>query len=672
MVGRCMNIMLHPSVFFDIITISKFILGVLLMANRYANLLSPFRVGNVVFRNRIFTAPMGLHALQGGELYPTEAIITHYANKAKGGAAVVTCSGTGASPVTPDKDHMAYDLYIGHSQHYLAQLADAIHFYGAKASMEIQAATKERGYHVSGGLTGFGPGFIPGQPTKELTKEMLGDIKENLKDQVRILKRIGFDMCMLHMAYDMGLFGGFLSLKTNKREDEYGPQSLENRLRFLNECCDAIHEAAGKDFLIELRMSGQLPEGAGFTIDDACQMAKIVENHADILHVHAGTGWEAHCMSFEPDTPNLWMAQKIKESGAKIPVLTIGGYQDLDEMEAALREGKADLISMARGWLADPNLGTKAYEDRGEDVVPCVKCMRCHDSACIDGITFVCTVNPVMGIEHRMEEYEKAPTRVRKVAVVGGGPAGMQAALTAASRGHQVTLFEEKEKLGGQLNFADYAAFKHSLAKYKNWLISQLEKSSVEVKLGVKATKELLISGGYDTVIAALGATPLILPLPGAEKAVPACDVYGNEEALGKAVTVIGGGQVGCETALHLAQKGHDVTVLEMQEKILVDASASYRNRLTRNMGYHENLKTVTGGKCTAITDSGVTYLSKDGVEQSIPADSVVMAAGMKPRMDAATALYAPEYRLYTVGDCEKAANVQKAVRAAFSAAITL
>lgn len=642
------------------------------MVSRYPNLLSPFQVGNVVFRNRMFTAPMGLHALQGGELYPTDAIITHYANKAKGGAAVVTCSGTGAYPVTPDQDHMAYDLYIGHSQHYLAQLADAIHFYGAKASMEIQAATREAGYYVSGGLMVPGPGMIPGQPTKELTKEMLEDIKKNLQDQVKILKRIGFDMCMLHMAYDMGLFGGFLSLRTNQRQDEYGPQSLENRLRFLNECCDAIHETAGKDFLIELRMSGELPEGAGFGINEACEMAKIVETHADILHVHAGTGWQAHCMSFEPDTPNLWMAQKIKESGAKIPVLTIGGYQDLDEMEAALREGKADLISMARGWLADPNLGTKAYENRPEDVVPCVKCMRCHDSACIDGITFVCTVNPVMGIEHKLPELQNVAVTPKKVAVVGGGPAGMQAAITAAQRGHTVTLFEEKEVLGGQLNFADYASFKHSLAKYKNWLIAQLQKSPVEIHLGEKATKETLVAGNFDAVIAAVGAQPLILPLPGKEKAVPAAHIYGHEENLKKSVVVIGGGQVGCETALHLTEKGHDVTILEMQDKILSDASASYRNRLTRNMGYHENLKTVTGGRCTAITDEGVTYVDKEGKEQLLPAESVVMAAGMKPRVSEATALYNPAYRLYTIGDCDKAANVQTAIRAAFATAMAL
>ena len=486
------------------------------MVNRYANLLSPFQVGNVVFRNRIFTAPMGLHALQGGELYPTQAIITHYANKAKGGAAVVTCSGTGAYPVTPDKDHLAYDIYIGHSQHYLAQLADSIHFYGAKASMEIQAQASDPTYGVVGGQEIRGPFAAPGAKTKELDRAGMDQIKENLQQQVTILKRIGYDMCMLHMAYDMGLFGSFLNLRTNTRTDEYGCASLENRLRFLNECCDAIHEAAGKSFLIELRMSGELPEGSGFTVDDACQMAKIVEGHADILHVHAGTGWQAHCMSFEPDTPNLWMAERIKKSGAKIPVLTIGGYQDLQEMEDAIAAGKADLISLARGWLADPELGLKAYENRGEDVVPCVKCMRCHDSACIDGVTFVCTVNPRIGIEHELDKIEAPAKAVKNVAVVGGGPAGMQAALTAASRGHKVTLYEEKDCLGGQLNFADYASFKHSLAKYKNWLIYQIGKAGVEVRLGTPATRETLVKGNYDAVIAALGATPLILPVPGA------------------------------------------------------------------------------------------------------------------------------------------------------------
>ena len=182
----------------------------------------------------------------------------------------------------------------------------------------------------------------------------------------------------------------------------------------------------------------------------------------------------------------------------------------------------------------------------------------------------------------------------------------------------------------------------------------------------------MLVKGNYDAVIVAVGASPLILPIPGAEMAAPAPEVYGHEAQLEQQVVVIGGGQVGCETALHLVEQGHDVTVLEMQEKILVDASASYRNRLTRNMGYHENLKTVTGGRCTGITAEGVAYEASEGKQQLLPCGSVVMAAGMRPRQADALALYDPAYRVYTVGDCDKAANVQKAVRAAFAAAISL
>ena len=194
----------------------------------------------------------------------------------------------------------------------------------------------------------------------------------------------------------------------------------------------------------------------------------------------------------------------------------------------------------------------------------------------------------------------------------------------------------------------------------------------MEVALGVKATREMLVKGNFDAVIVAVGASPLILPIPGAEMAIPAPYVYGNEKGLDRSVVVIGGGQVGCETALHLVEQGHDVTVLEMQEKILVDASASYRNRLTRNMGYHDNLKTVTGGRCTGITSAGVTYQDAEGNEQLLACGSVVMAAGMRPRQADALALYAPAYRVYTVGDCDKAANVQKAVRAAFAAAVSI
>ena len=632
------------------------------MSHPYEHILTPLRIGNVVLRNRLFSAPMGLHCLQGGEPYPTPAIIAHYAQKARGGAAVVTCSGTRAYSTPSDGSHISYDLYSGEGQHYLSQMADAIHFYGAKASMEIAVQPRDGAYQASAGNRVMGPGNMI---SKEITEEAMQEAIENLQLQVTTLKRLGFDMILLHIAYNMGLLGSFISTRLNRRTDEYGGP-IENRVRFLNRCCDAVHEAAGKDFLVELRMSGELPPEEGFTIEDACRMAKAIEGHVDLLQVHAPTEWQAHPMSFEKHLPNLWMAEEIKKSGAKIPVVTIGGYQDLDEIEEVLRSGKADAVSMARGWLADPNLGRKAQAGQGKEVVPCVKCMRCHDSACIEGTTFVCTVNPLMGVEHNLLEKPGAAAERKSVAVVGGGPAGMAAALELERRGHRVMLFEQSDRLGGQLNFADYADFKSALAKYKAYLIRQVEGSNIAVRLNTPATKQILLAGGFDAVFAAVGAEPV--RLPGMEAAVPAPEVFRETDDLRGRVVIIGGGQVGCEAALFLSRRGHKVTVLEMQEKILTDASPSYRNRLIRNMNGEADLTVITGARCTSAGEM-TAYTCSDGTDGVIPADSVVLAAGMRPNLDAALALWDASYEFKLIGDCMQAGNVQKAVRSAFSAA---
>ena len=632
------------------------------MSHPYEHVLTPLRIGNVVLRNRLFSAPMGLHCLQGGEPYPTPAIIAHYAQKARGGAAVVTCSGTRAYSTPSDGSHISYDLYSGEGQHYLSQMADAIHFYGAKASMEIAVQPRDGAYQASAGNRVMGPGNMI---SKEITEEAMQEAIENLQLQVTTLKRLGFDMILLHIAYNMGLLGSFISTRLNRRTDEYGGP-IENRVRFLNRCCDAVHEAAGKDFLVELRMSGELPPEEGFTIEDACRMAKAIEGHVDLLQVHAPTEWQAHPMSFEKHLPNLWMAEEIKKSGAKIPVVTIGGYQDLDEIEEVLRSGKADAVSMARGWLADPNLGRKAQAGQGKEVVPCVKCMRCHDSACIEGTNFVCTVNPLMGVEHNLLEKPGAAAERKSVAVVGGGPAGMAAALELERRGHRVMLFEQSDRLGGQLNFADYADFKSALAKYKAYLIRQVEGSNIAVRLNTPATKQILLAGGFDAVFAAVGAEPV--RLPGMEAAVPAPEVFRETDDLRGRVVIIGGGQVGCEAALFLSRRGHKVTVLEMQEKILTDASPSYRNRLIRNMNGEADLTVITGARCTSAGEM-TAYTCSDGTDGVIPADSVVLAAGMRPNLDAALALWDASYEFKLIGDCMQAGNVQKAVRSAFSAA---
>lgn len=326
------------------------------------------------------------------------------------------------------------------------------------------------------------------------------------------------------------------------------------------------------------------------------------------------------------------------------------------------------MVTMARSLIADPELIHKALEGRGEDVTPCVKCMRCHDST-VYGNHFQCTVNPTAGLEACLQKLVKAPGQSKKVAIIGGGPAGMRSAMIACDRGHQVTLFEEKDVLGGNLVFSDYVSFKYPLKNYKNWLIRQVEKRPIDIRLSTRATPEMVT--GFDAVLVAVGAEPLILPIPGVEQAKTAVSVYGKEEALGKQVIVIGGGQVGCETALHLAKLGKTVTVLEMQSALAPDASPTHRDELMVEIGKEPGFREICQARCISITGSSVTY-EKDGQQLTLTADDVILAAGMKARIQEADQFIGTAPHFSEIGDCVKARTVEWATKEAFYAAVNL
>jgi thioredoxin reductase len=509
---------------------------------------------------------------------------------------------------------------------------------------------------------------------KEITGEMLKKILEENVFKAVLTKEVGSDGVFIHMGYRATLPARLLSPLTNRRNDKYGG-SLENRARYSLEIADAIKKKCGKDFLIMASMSGYEPEG-GFTLEDAVEYARMFAGHIDLLMIRGPVNDPSHPTGFTQErNPFLHAAEVIKKNVPDIAVVANGGFQDLDMNEEVIASGKADFIGMARAWICNIDYGRLAYEGRNEDVVPCIRCNGCQQSSYFKSWNSVCTVNPVWGMEHKINSMISPPRRKKKVAVIGGGPAGIEAALIASQRGHEVTLYEKTGNLGGLLKAYENISFKWPHKDFKNYLVRQIARANVKVCLNTEADPEMVKKKGYDSVIVAVGAEPVKPDIPGinGKNVVFATQVFGREESLAKKVVIIGGGEVGVETGMHLAKMGHQVTVLEMTNMLARDAVPVHFYSMFK--AAWENLpdfKGIVNARCNGITQDGVTYIDVSGREQSVKAASIVLAAGMKARTDLALKFFGASERWYMVGDCKVAGDIQMAMRSAFSIANTI
>ena len=639
------------------------------MEHRYQHILSPLRVGNTVLKNRLLGTKSASRQLQGPEKYPAEATIKYYEHCAKNGAALV-CVAMGAYP---DKDGRLpfmslCDMSDWDVHSCYMQIVDRIHAYGSLASASLQDVEP---HHVSichldnwDDIPKTGDYSRNFENKPSISTEEIHALVAEFARQAKEFKRLGFDAVTVYMSYRGGILANALSPVLNQRPDEYGG-CFENRVRLPMEVFKAIKEACGKDFIIECQVSAT-EEAPGYDFEEFLRFAELAQEYVDIFQLRAWEGSLNHGNGYNTEEHEPYMiqfAEGMKKRGIRSVISPVGVFQNLDDIERFIAEGKCDTVSMARAFICDPEYGVKLLEGRGEDVVPCLRCNMCHGGRC--------RVNPRHGLEHVMDGmFSAKPAKSRKVAVIGGGPAGITAALTAAKRGHDVTLFEKENRLGGQLSHVDYMPFKWPLKNYRDWLITQLEKSAVKVELGVTAAAEELEAAGFEAVIAACGAVGVKpASVKGAEKAMVPMDALGNE-SLGQSIVVVGGGEIGLETGLALALTGRKVTVLSRRRRFPCDmhtrkAYIDYMNSLP-GFEYRSECRT------TEIGDGYVIYESKDGDSLCADCDDVIFAGGREPLLDESLVLASAAPFARIVGDGKKPASIAEAVYGAYTAAMEL
>ena len=648
------------------------------MKRHFPHLCSPITIGRVTFRNRMFSAPMGgTDITNDGCIGPKSTAF--YELRGKGGAAAVTVSECMVHPQTDGSHAYHLDPSILNSLASATYTADAISRHGAVASLELSHSGMYAGTYMTDkekqhSLHQWGPCDTvrpDGVQVKALTEDMLHEIAEAYGKVAGLAKRAGFGMLMIHGGHGW-LINQFLSPYFNHREDNYGG-SLENRCRFAIEVLQEVREAVGPGFPIEFRMSGSELFVGGYDLEEGVRIAQQIEPYVDLIHVSAGTyqrGFgDTHPSMFKDHGCNVYLAAEIKKH-VSVPVATIGGLNDPEQMEEIIASGKADIVYMARALLADPFLPRKVEENREEDIVRCLRCYTCMAERATTS-TRRCTVNPLIGRE--IEGNEVAPATIRKkVLIAGGGPGGLYAAYTAARRGHDVTLYEKEDKLGGILKSEQALPFKMEMYQLAGTYARFAEKAGVKIVTSTEVTKELIEKESPDALIVAVGSEPLLPPIKGlnGENVTIVNNYYLEKENVTGNVIVLGGGLAGCECAIHLGMEGKEVHLVEMRNELAPDANVRQRPLLLKEVNKYAQIH--TGYRGLEVTKDGVLCETKDGEQVLIPGTSVICALGQRSRSKVADELRdgAPYVRI--IGDAHRVSTITNAVYEGYHAALDI
>ena len=660
------------------------------MTTKYPHVFEPIKLGNTTFRNRIFASPVSLPDYSNA-VGMTDRQKAFYTERAKGGAASVS---TGDGIVHFETGFMhSYKLRLDDSSIYpaLSDMARSIRQYGAIPTIELSHGGKFA--NVSNFIGNMETGRKPYGPDHEFTEngEEIYEMPRGMIERIvaaygkaaGMAKEAGFGMILIHAGHGW-LLQQFMSPRTNHRTDEFGG-SFENRMRFTLLVIDSVRKAVGPGFPIEFRMSGAEFTDGGYDLEYGVRIAKAVDGLVDLIHVSAGvhdntsTFTITHPTMFREHGCNAYLAARIKQE-VKTPVATIGGLTDPEMLEDIIASGKADVVEMGRQLMADPYLPKKMEEGREEDITHCIRCFKCMQQL-KEGHSMCCAVNPRIGREDigcaepaQLKEIKMPDGAVVKtpktVYVAGGGPAGMTAAVEAAKRGYKVTLFEPKERLGGETRLEEYVPFKYDMYRLGQTLARRVYEAGVEVRLNTQLMGPIARELEPDAIICAVGAVPLKLPFPGIDGSNVrfATDLEKMEPSdFEGSIVVVGGGLVGCENAIYFAREGKQVAIVEALSDIAKDAPWPHRFHIMELID-ELGIKVYKSHKAARLTEDGVWAVDQAGEEVLVKGKTILMTIGLKSRNETVDDLRnaAPVFR--TIGDCVRPAQLFDAISGGFFA----
>lgn len=644
---------------------------------KYDPLFTPISIGSLTLKNRFVMAPMSVHMSEDGSV--TDAEIAYTARRAKGGAAMLII---GSLCIWPD-GNFGGQLFVEDDSRIpgLRRLTHAVHEHGALIAAQIHHAGRETNAATSGHQPVAPSYFEPEvysvfraeyDPPRVLTTEEVGDYVERYAQAVRRARDAGFDACELHCAHGY-LICAFMSPLTNQRTDKYGG-SFPARMRFVNEIMQRCRELVGKDYPITCRIVGDELREGGIDMELSVQIARYLEQQGvAALSVSAGMYPYVRTVAnmYHKRGVNLYLAENIRES-VTIPIMAAGQLNRPEIQLRALTTGKADIICIGRALIADPDYPNKLYEGRENEIVGCIACNKgCHDRTS-DERHIKCGLNVQTGRENRPGYIITPALQRKKLLVVGGGPAGLEAARVAALRGHEVHLYEKGRELGGRLRLAALPPHKYGYAEACDTLCRAVAHLPVTMHTGVEVTPNLLAQIKPDAVILATGTVPLIPSVPGldAPMVVLADDVLTGAVMLGDHVAVIGGGSVGAETAHFLMEQAkRRVHVLELRDGIGIDLPQDSRIRLLDALNSMPDLTCHCGVRVTGVQGHTLTLDNGGKPETLENLDHVVLAVGARPNQSLLEHVKALGIPVMLAGDAETPGDYVQAILRGFQVA---